>query len=69
MRIKTEHAKRKVDPFELQVFQEQLSENLKVQQEAIRQNDYKKELDTLSLAPSSAYQGFNKTKKHVKNKK
>jgi len=26
-------------------------------------------MDTLSLAPSSAYQGFNKTKKHVKNKK
>lgn len=29
MKIKSEHLKRKVDPFELQVFQEQLSEQLK----------------------------------------
>jgi hypothetical protein len=38
MRIKTEHSKRKVDPFELQVFQEQLSENLKVQEDEKRLN-------------------------------
>lgn len=51
------------------MFQEQLSENLKIQEDVRRQSEAKKELDTLSLAPSSAYQGFNKTKKHVKNKK
>jgi|TARA_B110000305_G_C19415927_1_gene627997 hypothetical protein len=65
MKIGEEHKERNVDPFELQVFQEQVSTNLRHMEDIERKQV---EQDTLSRATSNVYKGFNKAKKGVAKK-
>lgn len=61
-KLKDEHKERKIDPFELQVFHEETSAKLKLEQAEQKRQQAQREMETLSKAPSGAYQGFNKTK-------
>lgn len=70
MKLKEEHASRKVDPFELQVFKEQCSNQLKTLEEQQRRTREQDELEQLShVAPTAQYQGFNKTRIQQKKRK
>lgn len=66
MKVGEEHKERNVDPFELQVFQEQVSTNLRHMEDIERKQV---EQDTLSQATSNVYRGFNKAKKAAKHKR
>ena len=66
MKLKDEQQDRRVDPFELQVFQEALSAKLNDIEKANKVESEKLELDVLSKAPNKSYGSFNKMKKQKK---
>ena len=71
MRLNTESKQRNVDPFELQIFQEDQSSALKEYRKLLEADMNAKELDQVSKAPSTGYKAFSqqKTGKNKKPKK
>ena len=69
MKLQDEQKQRNIDPFELQVFQEQVSANLFEIEDQIRKSTESKEWDQLSKAPSNVYKGFEKKKKLAKKQR
>lgn len=59
MKLQDEQNYRNIDPFELQVFQEQLSHKLQFEN---RQKSKLMEMDSISQASSNKYHGFKKAK-------
>jgi len=59
MRLHEEKKQRNIDPFELIVFKEEQSAHLKQLETQMKQNKERLELETLSVAPSNAYGGYN----------
>lgn len=55
MRLKDEQGERNVDPFELQIFHEQVSANFAHYEALDKKERERREFDKLSVAPSQAY--------------
>lgn len=59
MKLHDERKRRNIDPFELQVFHEEQSASLKEYISLLQSDNAKKDLETLSQAPSNTYKGFS----------
>lgn len=69
MRLHEEKKQRNIDPFELIVFKEEQSAHLKQLETQMKQNKERLELETLSVAPSNAYGGYNQQKQKKPKRK
>lgn len=69
MKLHDERKQRNIDPFELIVFQETQSNQLKELETIQKYHREMNDIDELSHAPSNAYGGFSKNKKKPQKKK
>jgi len=59
MRMHEERKQRNIDPFEMQVFQEEQSASLREYLNQVQRDRDQAEVESLSKAPSNAYKGFS----------
>jgi len=69
MRLSTEAKQRNIDPFELQVFQEEQSASVKEYVNLVQRDKAQQEFDTLSRGPINNYKGFSQQRKKKPGKR